>query len=106
VTRFQILAHPDEHGQRLQALEHHRHLFNHPPWMPTFDRGVHSAETEVQARASGVEIVAIPAMGRISPLRQTVEGTRRWKKPSRWRAGIEGRIASLRRDYGLSRSSE
>ena len=32
--------------------------------MPAFDRGVHSAETEVQARASGVELVAIPALGK------------------------------------------
>ena len=101
VTRFQILEHPDEHGQGLQALEHHRHLFGHPPWMLAGDRGVHSAETEVQALAAGVEVVAIPAVGKISPLRQAVEGTRRWRRAYRWRAGIEGRIASLRRDYGL-----
>ncbi len=67
------------------------------------DRGVYTAETEVQALAAGVEIVAIPAVGKISPLRQAVEGTRRWKKAYRWRAGIEGRIASLRRCYGLRR---
>jgi hypothetical protein len=67
------------------------------------DRGVHAAETEVQALTVGVEIVAIPAVGKISPLRQAVEGTRRWKKAYRWRAGVEGRIASLRRDYGLRR---
>lgn len=103
VTRFQILEHPDEHGQGLQALEHHRHLFGHPPGMLTGDRGVHSAETEVQALGAGVEIVAIPAVSKISPLRQAVERTRRWKKAYRWRAGIEGRIASLRRDYRLRR---
>lgn len=103
VTRFQILEHPDEHGQGLQALEHHRHLFGHPPRMLTGDRGVHSAETEVQALAAGVETVAIPAVGKISPLRQAVEGTRPWRRAYRWRAGIEGRIASLRRDYGLGR---
>jgi IS5 family transposase len=103
VTRYQILEHPDEHGQGLQALEQHRHLFHHPPWMLAGDRGVHSAETEVQALAAGVELVAIPAVGKISPLRQVVERTRRWKRAYRWRAGIEGRIASLRRDYGLRR---
>jgi IS5 family transposase len=103
VTRYQILEHPDEHGQGLQALEHHRHLFHHPPWMLAGDRGVHSAETEVQALAAGVELVAIPAVGKLSPLRQAVERTRRWKRAYRWRAGIEGRIASLRRDYGLRR---
>lgn len=101
MTRLQILSHADEHGQGLQALDHHRRLFGHPPWMLAGDRGVHAAETEVQARASGVEVVAIPAVGKISPLRQAVEGTRRWRRAYRWRAGIEGRIASLRRDYGL-----
>ncbi len=101
VTHYEILAHPNEHGQGLQALEHHRRVLGHPPWMMAGDRGVHSAETEVQALAAGVEVVAIPAVGKISPLRQAVERTRRWRRAYRWRAGIEGRIASLRRDYGL-----
>lgn len=105
VTRFQILEHPDEHGQGLEALEHHRRLFGHPPWMLAGDRGVHSAETEVRALAAGVEVVAIPALGKISPLRRAVEQSRRWRRAYRWRAGIEGRIASLRRDYGLRKST-
>ena len=63
--------------------------------------GVHSAETEVQALAAGVKVIAIPAVGKISPLRQAVERTRSWRRAYRWRAGIGGRIASLRRDYGL-----
>ncbi len=101
MTGFQILEHPEEHGQGLQTLEHHCHLFGHPPWMLAGDRGVHSAETEVQALAAGVEVVAIPAVGKVSPLRRAVERTRRLRRAYRWRAGIEGRIASLRRDYVL-----
>lgn len=31
------------------------------------------------------------------------EHERDWKRRYRWRAGIEGRIQSLRRDYGLAR---
>jgi IS5 family transposase len=104
VTRFQILEHPDEHGQGLQALDHHRRLFGHPPWMLAGDRGVHSAETEVHALAAGVKVVAIPAVGKLSPLRRAIEQSRRWRRAYRWRAGIEGRIASLRRDYGLRKS--
>jgi IS5 family transposase len=30
VTRFQILEHPDEHGQATEAVAHHRALFEHP----------------------------------------------------------------------------
>jgi IS5 family transposase len=50
---------------------------------------------------SGVQVVAIAAVDKVSVVRQAVEHSRRWKRGYRWRAGIEGRIASLRRDYGL-----
>ena len=40
------------------------------------------------------------ASGKRSAERQALEHTRSWKRGYRWRAGIEGRIASLRRDYG------
>jgi len=43
--------------------------------------------------------------GEGSPLRRAVEQSRRWRRAYRWRAGIEGRIASLRRDYGLRKSA-
>ena len=45
---------------------------------------------------SGVQVVAIAAVGKVSVVRQAVEHSRRWKRGYRWRAGIEGRIASLR----------
>src|SRR6266571_8777135 len=100
VTRYEILEHPNEHGQAVEAVAHHQEVFAHPPWLVTGDRGVHSAETEPRLSAAGVKLVAIPAAGPVSEERQTLEHTRRWKRGYRWRAGIEGRIASLRRDYG------
>ena len=42
VTRYQILAHPNEHGQAVSAVEHHQALFEHPPGVLAADRGVHS----------------------------------------------------------------
>ena len=54
---------------------------------------------------SGVQVVAIAAVGKVSVVRQAVEHSRRWKRGYRWRAGIEGRIASLRRDYGWRKSA-
>ena len=48
----------------------------------------------------GVKRVAIPAAGTLSEERQALEHRRSFKGGYRWRAGIEGRIASLRRDYG------
>jgi transposase, IS5 family len=105
ITRYEILSHPDEHGQGLQALSHHQQLFGHPPRLLAGDRGVHTADTEIKAMTAGVQIVAIPAVGKISVVRQAVQHSRSWKRGYRWRAGIEGRIASLRRDYGLRKSA-
>ncbi len=104
VTRYQILEHPTEHGQAVEAVVHHCALFAHPPSLVAGDRGVHSADTETTLAAAGVKLVAIPAAGKLSAERKAVEQTRRWKRGYRWRAGIEGRIASLRRDYGWRRS--
>jgi IS5 family transposase len=100
VTRYQILSHPNEHGQAVEAVAHHCALFEHPPNLVAGDRRVHSADTEERLTAVGVKRVAIPASGKLSQERQALEHTRPWRRGYRWRAGIEGRIASLRRDYG------
>ncbi len=105
VTRYEILEHPNEHGQATEAVSHHCALFAHPPGVVAGDRGVHSAETEPRLSAAGVKLVAIPAAGKVSEERQALERTRRWKRGYRWRTGIEGRIASLRRDYGWRKSA-
>jgi transposase, IS5 family len=100
VTRYQILSHPNEHGQAKDSVAHHQTLFAHPPSLVAGDRGVHSAETESRLSAAGVKRVAIPAAGPVSQERQAWERTRSFRRGYRWRAGIEGRIASLRRDFG------
>ena len=103
VTRYQILEHPEEHGQATHAVAHHQEVFGHPPHLVTGDRGVHSADTESKLTKAGVKQIAIPAMGKVPKERQAVEHTRAFRRGYRWRAGIEGRIASLRRDYGWSK---
>src|SRR6266704_5242382 len=92
VTRYQMLEHPTEHGQAVEAVAHHCALFAHPPGLVTGDRGVHSAETEDKLKTAGVKRVAIPASGKLSEERKALEHTRSWKRGYRWRAGIEGRI--------------
>jgi len=104
VTRYEILAHPNEHGQAVEAVAHHGALFEHPPNLVAGDRGVHAAETEEKLTAAGVKRVAIPASGKLSEERRAKEHTRAFRRGYRWRAGIEGRIASLRRDYGWRKS--
>jgi IS5 family transposase len=73
VTRYQILEHPNEHGQAIEAVAHHCVLFEHPPSLLTGDRGVHSPETEDKLKAAGVKRVAIPASGKLSEERQALE---------------------------------
>ena len=104
VTRYRILEQPNEHGQAVEAVRHHRQVFGRAPRLVAGDRGVHSADTEEVLATAGVKLVAIPASGKLSEARQALERTRRWKRGYRWRAGIEGRIASLRRDFGWRRS--
>jgi len=105
VTRFEILEQPHEHGQAEEALAHHQRLFGHPPRVLAGDRGVRSPTTQHTLEEAGVRTVAIPAVGTVSAKRQAVEHSRTFRRAYRWRAGIEGRIHSLRRDYGLRRCS-
>ncbi len=102
VTRFAVLADKTgEQGQLAPALAHHRRLFGKAPRLVTGDRGVHAAENEVVARAAGVRHLVIPRSGKLTATQQAREQTRSWRRRYRWRAGIEGRLSSLRRDYGL-----
>ncbi len=104
VTRYEILEHPEEHGQAIDAVAHHQQVFAHPPGLVTADRGVHSADTEEKLQTAGVKRVAIPTVGKGSEERRAGERSRVFRRGYRWRAGIEGRIASLRRDYGWRKS--
>ena len=75
-----------------------------PPALVTGDRRLHAKGLEEVAQQLGVRHVVIPWTGTLSAARRAVEQGRGWRRRSRWRAGIEGRIHSLRRDYGLVRS--
>jgi len=67
------------------------------------DRGIRSPTTQHTLEEAGVKTVAIPAVGKVSAQRRAVERSPSFRRAYRWRAGIEGRINSLRRDYGLRR---
>ena len=104
VTRFAVLADDQsETRQVLPALQHHQVVFGRPPWLVTGDRRLHTTGLEEQAHELGVTHVVIPRIGRLTATQRARERQRAWKRRYRWRAGIEGRIYSLRRDYGLAR---
>lgn len=104
VTRFEILEDKTaEHGQLAPALGHHQRVFGHPPRLATGDRGTHAPANERLAREMGVRHLVIPRAGPLAPSQRARERDPRWRRRYRWRAGMEGRISSLRRDYGLRR---
>jgi IS5 family transposase len=104
VTRFHVLT-DDESAchQALPAVQHHVAAFGHPPWLLTGDRRLHAKGVEQAALGLGVTHVVIPRTGTLSAAQRARERQRAWRRRYRWRAGIEGRIHSLRRDYGLAR---
>lgn len=104
VTRFAVLEDQTaEQGQLAPALDHHQQLFGRAPRLVTGDRGVHAPENERLAQEAGVAHLVIPRSGPVSAAQRTKERSPAWRRRYRWRAGIEGRLSSLRRDYGLRR---
>ena len=105
VTRYRLSpAGAGEHGELPTAVAHHQQVFGHPPDLVVGDRGFHLPPVQVAAlQQAGVKHVIVPWQGPTSSERRALEHSRAWRRRYRWRAGIEGRIHSLRRDYGLKR---
>lgn len=104
ITRVAVLEDKTaEQGQLAPALTHHQQLFDRPPRVATGDRELHTPDNERVAREAGVEHMVIPRSGPVSDEQRAPERARTWRRRYRWRAGIEGRLSSLRRDYGLRR---
>ncbi|HVC05137.1 MAG TPA: ISNCY family transposase [Candidatus Acidoferrales bacterium] len=64
------------------------------------DRGYGDAVGDAALVQRGITDKVIPRKGRADP----VERTRNWRRRYRWRAGAEGRISCLKREYGLRRT--
>jgi len=92
-----------EHPHFVASLDAHQERFGHPPDLVAGDRGLYSPENEDRARERGVRRVVLPAVGRASQARQRHERQRWFRRGFRFRAGAEGRIHVLKRDYGLAR---
>jgi IS5 family transposase len=87
----------------LDALSGHEARFGRAPRLLAADRGMASAENERLAKEAGVKHVALPHVGKAPPGRREEEAGRSFREGYRFRAGIEGRIHALKRDYGLRR---
>ena len=92
-----------EHPHFVASLDAHQARFGHPPDLVAGDRGLYSPENEERARTRGVKRIVLPKVGRASRERQQHERQRWFRRGFRFRAGAEGRIHVLKRDYGLGR---
>jgi IS5 family transposase len=104
VSHFAILDDVGlEHPHFVASLDAHQERFGHPPDLVAGDRGLYAPENEARARERGVRRVVLPKAGRACAARQQHERQRWFRRGCRFRAGAEGRIHVLKRDYGLDR---
>lgn len=104
ITRYRLLSAGEGERHELErAVIHHRAVFGHPPHLVAADRGFHVPGQDVAFQQAGVKHVAVPGRGKAAPERRALEHSRAWRRHYRWRAGIEGRMHVLRRDFGLKR---
>ena len=96
---------PADQREWVPALCEHQTCFGRVPEMATADRGFYSAANERQARDLGVEKVAIASRGALSKDRAKRQKQRWFRRALRWRAGIEGRIGTLKHRFGLLRAN-
>ncbi len=92
-----------DHPELPASLEAHQLRFGRPPNLLAGDRGVCSEAHEKLARQLQIKQIVLPKAGRLSKARQVHERQRWFRRGLRFRAGIEGRIRVLKRDYGLDR---
>jgi IS5 family transposase len=92
-----------DHPELPASLEAHQQRFGRPPNLLAGDRGVFSPANEALARKLKIKQIVLPKAGRRSRERQAHERQRWFRRGMRFRAGIEGRIRVLKRDFGLDR---
>jgi transposase, IS5 family len=74
------------------------------PRTVTADRSYGEKPVEDDLRALGVRHVVIPRKGRPGKARQAAERRPAFRRAVKWRTGCEGRISTLKRQYGWDRT--
>jgi len=104
VTDAQILVGaPPDAPHVLPSVARHQRQFGHAPDLLTGDRGCSTPTVRRAVAAAGVRRVALPHTGRPSAASRARERQRWFCRGYRWRAGVEGRIGVLQRQFGLAR---
>jgi len=104
ITFYEVFeGNPGDNEVLPRALEHHVKMFGQAPERVTADRRYHSADNEATAEKIGVQQIALPKPGALSPVRTALQKSSWFRRLLRWRAGIEGNLSTLLRRFGLTR---
>jgi IS5 family transposase len=95
---------PPDAPQLAPAVERVIKRTGHSPRTVTADRGYGEKKVEDDLRDLGVRTVVIPRKGKPSQARREVEHRRAFRRTVKWRTGSEGRISTLKRQYGWDRT--
>lgn len=95
---------PGEVEALIPALDQHRAQFGRDPAIVATDRGYDSATNQQACRDRPIRTVAIPKRGKKSVARQREAHRPAFRRAQRWRAGGEGTLSRLKRQYGWRRT--
>jgi IS5 family transposase len=98
------LGNPTDAPQLAPAIDRIIEQTGRAPRVVTADRGYGEAAVDRQLLDRGVRNVVIPRKGQPGKARRDVEHRRTFRRQVKWRTGCEGRVSSLKRQYGWDRT--
>jgi transposase, IS5 family len=98
------LGNPPDAPQLAPAIDRVTERTGRAPRVVTADRGYGEAGIDEQILDLGVRTVVIPRKGKPGKARQAVEHSRAFRRHVKWRTGCEGRVSSLKHQYGWDRT--
>lgn len=105
VTGYSVhKGNPSDKTLLVDAIEHHKKIFEKAPREIAVDRGYYSNANEDELSTLAVKHISMPNPGKKTKVRQTLESTNKFKKLQKFRAGVEGRISCLKRSFGIRSS--
>jgi IS5 family transposase len=99
-----ILGNPSDSPLLAPAIRRIKARFGRCPRTVTADRGYGDTQVETDLHALGVTNVVIPRRGRPNAERARLQRSARFTKLVKWRTGCEGRVATLKRNWGWNRT--
>lgn len=105
VTTYGVLdGNPSDTDLLKPGVRGHRRLFRKRLKAVAADRGFYSRRNEEWLKKTGVKRIGIPVRGKADKRRYEEQKQPWFRRLKRFRAGVEGRISVLQRNFGLKRS--